>query len=154
MKQIFNKKAAFNFHLLEKLEAGIILTGNEIKSVRAGKVSLAESFVLIKSGEAVLVNAHIAPYEKGASASADPKRDRKLLLQKKEIDYLIGKLAGSNLDLVPTRLYFKHNYAKIEIALARSKKTYDKRAVIKQKEQEREAQAILREEKLRSQKET
>jgi SsrA-binding protein len=154
MKQIFNKKAAFNFLLLEKIEAGIILTGNEIKSVRAGKVSLVDSFVLIRDGEAVLVNAHIAPYEKGSSAAADPKRDRKLLLQKKEIDYLIGKLAGSNLSLVPTRLYFKHNYAKIEVALARGKKTYDKRATIKQKEQEREAQAILREEKLRSQKET
>jgi len=147
MKQIINKKAAFNFHLLEKIEAGVVLTGNEIKSVRAGKVSLADSFALVRDREAVLVNAHIAPYEKGASVPTDPKRDRKLLLRKKEVGYLIGRLAGSNLSLVPTRLYFKHNYAKIEIALARGKKKYDKRAAIKQKEQEREAQAILRAEK-------
>jgi SsrA-binding protein len=150
MKQIVNKKASFNFHLLEKLEAGIVLTGDEIKSVRVGKVSFTDAFVLIKDGEAFLVNAHIAPYEKGVAAFTDPKRDRKLLLQKREVDYLIGRLAGSNLSLVPTRLYFKHNYAKIEIALARSKKKYDKREAIKKKEQEREAAALLRQEKLKA----
>jgi len=153
MKPIVNKKASFNYHLLDKLEAGITLSGNEIKAVRAGKVALDDSFVTVRNGEAILANAYIAPYEKAAFERADPRRDRKLLLHKKEIDYLIGKLSGSNLTIVPARLYFKRNYAKLEVALAAGKKKYDKRSAIKKKEQEREAQAVLREEKLKAQKE-
>lgn len=151
MKPIVNKRAAYNFHLLEKFEAGVVLTGNEIKSVRAGKISLADAFVVVKGGEATLTNAYIAPYEKAAFERVDPRRDRKLLLHKKEIDYLIGKLAGSNLTIVPTRLYFKRNYAKLEVALAKGKKRHDKRAAIKKKEQIREAEAALREAKLKAQ---
>ncbi|HEX7456151.1 MAG TPA: SsrA-binding protein SmpB [Candidatus Nanoarchaeia archaeon] len=150
MKPIINRKASYNFHLLERFEAGVALTGNEIKQIRAGKVALGEAYVLIKEGEAFLVNAHIAPYEKGAYPDQESRRDRKLLMKKKEIDYLIGKLAGSNLTIVPTRLYFRRNYAKIEIALAVGKKKYDKREAIRKKEQQREAQAALREVKLKA----
>ena len=153
MKPIINKKASFNYHFFEKLEAGITLSGNEIKTVRAGKVSLDDSFVAVRNGEATLVNAYIAPYEKGGDQLAEPRQSRKLLLHKKEIDYLIGKLSGSNLTIVPTKLYFRRNYAKLEVAIAAGKKKYDKRAVIKKREQEREAQAALREEKLKAQKE-
>jgi SsrA-binding protein len=153
MKQIFNRKAGYNYNLLEKLEAGVVLTGNEIKQVRAGKAALNDSYVLIRDGEPFLINAHIATYEKAAEKTTDTRRERKLLLNKKEIDYLIGKLAGSNLTLVPTRLYFKRNYAKIEVALAQGKKKYDKREAIKRKEAKREAQRLLRSDKLRFQEE-
>ncbi len=153
MKPIVNKKASYNYNLLEKFEAGIVLTGSEIKQIRAGKISLADSYVLIKQGEAFLVSAHINPYEKAAYSASEPKRDRKLLLSKREIDYLVGKLAGSNLTLVPTRLYFKRNYAKIEIALAGGKKKHDKRETIKRKEAKREAQKLLRSDKLKYQEE-
>ena len=152
MKPIVNRKATFDYHLLEKFEAGIVLTGNEIKSIRSGRVSLNEAYVLIHGGEAVLLNAHVAPYEKGTSATTDPKRDRKLLLRKNELDFLAGKLSGSNLTIVPTRLYFKRNYAKIEVALASGKKKYDKRETIKRREQEKEARALLRRDKLEAQK--
>ena len=153
MKPIINKKASFNYFFLEKLEAGLTLSGNEIKAVRAGNISLDDSFVAVRDGEATLVNAYIAPYEKGGDQQTDSRRSRKLLLHKKEIDYLLGKLSGANLTVVPTKLYFERNYAKLEIALARGKKQYDKRATIKKREQEREAQATLREAKLKAQKE-
>lgn len=152
MKPIINKKASYNFNLGEKFEAGVVLTGNEIKSVRLGRVSLSESYVLIRDDQATLVNAHIAPYEKGTTSLMDPRRDRRLLLHEKEIDYLVGKLSGSNLTVIPTKLYFKRNYAKIEIALASTKKKYDKREVIKRRELEKEAQAVLRRDKLEAQK--
>ncbi|MEX0622061.1 MAG: SsrA-binding protein SmpB [Candidatus Woykebacteria bacterium] len=153
MKPIVNKKAGFNYELLEKIEAGIVLTGDEIKQVRAGKISLDEAYVLLRGGEAFLTNAHIAAYEKGALADTDSRRSRKLLLNKKEIDYLAGKLAGTNLTIVPTRLYFMRNYAKIQIALARGKKKYDKREAIKRREEEKEAQKFLRSDKLKYQRE-
>ncbi|OGY21502.1 MAG: SsrA-binding protein [Candidatus Woykebacteria bacterium GWB1_45_5] len=152
MKPIINKKASWNYNLFEKFEAGIILNGNEIKSARVGKVSLDEAYVLIRDGDAVLLNSHIAPYEKGVGGPADPRRDRKLLLHKKELDYLAGKLSGSNLVVVPTRLYFKRNYAKIEIALAAGKKKYDKRETLKRREQEKEARTLLRRDKIEAQK--
>lgn len=154
MKPIINRKARFNYHILEKIEAGVVLTGDEIKQVRAGKISLADSYVLVKEGEAYLVSAHIAAYEKASYTTDSSRRDRKLLLNKKEIDYLVGKLAGSNLTLVPTRLYFKRNYAKIEVALAQGKKKYDKREAIKRKEEKKEAVKFLRSDKLRYQRET
>ena len=154
MKSVLNKKAVFNYNLLENFEAGVVLTGSEIKQVRAGKVSLEEAFVTIRNGEAFLVNAHIAPYEKAAFESGEPRRSRKLLLRKKEIDYLLGKLAGSNLTVIPTKLYFRRGFAKIQIALAYGKKKYDKREAIKRKEAQREAEKILRREKLEQQKET
>ena len=150
MRQVENKKAFFNYQILEKFEAGIALSGEEIKSIREGRVSLADSYAFMKGGEALLVNAHIAPYEKGDQA-AEPKKDRRLLLHKKEIDYLIGKLSGQNLTIVPLRLYFRHSYAKIEIALARGKKKADKRETLKLKAIERDVEAGLRAEKLKAQ---
>ena len=152
-KPILNKKASFNYNLLDKFEAGIVLTGNEIKQVRAGKASLADSYVVVRDGEAFLINAYVAPYEKAAETSADPRQSRKLLLNSREINFLIGKLAGSNLTIVPTRLYFRRNYAKIQIALAVGKKKYDKREAIKKKEEKREAERFLRSDKLSYQKE-
>lgn len=148
MKPIVNKKAGYNYNLLEKFEAGIILTGDEIKSVRAGSVSLADSFVAIRNGEALMLNAHIGLYEKGSS-DTDSRKDRKLLLNKKEIAYLAGKVAGSNLTIIPLRLYFKRNYAKIEIALASGKKKYDKREALKKQAIDKEAEMILRADKIR-----
>ncbi len=149
MKPTVNKKAYFNYEILEKIEAGIVLTGNEIKQIRSGKISLGESFVFLKDGEAYLQNAHIPVYEKGTSGAYDPTRNRKLLLKKDQIEFLLGKLAGSNLTIIPTKLYFKRGFAKIEVALARGKKKYDKREAIKKKEQQREAARYLRKEKLK-----
>ena len=151
MKQLFNKKASYNFLLGEKFEAGVALSGDEIKSLRAGKASLADSYVIIRDGEALLINVHIGSYEKGAAA-LDTRRARKLLLHSREIEYLAGKLSGSNLVIIPTRLYFKRNYAKIEIALARGKKKYDKRDALKNKALTREAEAELRADKREDQK--
>lgn len=152
MKQILNKKASYNYNLLEKFEAGIVLSGNEIKELRNGRVSLNDSYVVIREGEAYLINAHISLYSKGTTVTPDTRRSRKLLLKKKEIEYLAGKLAGSNLTLVPTRLYFRRGFAKIELALAQGKKKYDKREAIKRKEADKEAQKLLRSEKLKYQK--
>jgi SsrA-binding protein len=153
MKPILNRRAGYEHNLLEKLEAGIVLSGNEIKSIREGKVNLTESFVQIRDGEAVLINAHISPYSKAADPNIDPRRTRKLLLNKREIDYLTGKLSGTNLTIVPTRLIFRHNYAKIEIALASGKKKHDKREVLKRKAIIEESDRVLREDKLKFQKE-
>lgn len=150
MREIINKKAFFNYNILEKFEAGIALSGDEIKAIRAGKVSLADSYCLIKGGEAWLVNLHISPYEKAAEYS-DPKRDRKLLLHKREIEYLTGKLFGQNLTIIPLRLYFRHSYAKIEIALARGKKKSDKREVLRRRAVERDIEMSLRSEKHKAQ---
>ena len=150
MRQIENKKAFFNYQILEKFEAGIALSGEEIKSLRVGQAALAESYVLIRSGEAFLVNAHISAYDKG-DQSSEPKKDRKLLLHRKEIEYLAGKLSGQNLTIIPLRLYFRHSYAKIEIALARGKKKADKRETLKRKAIERDVEAGLRAEKLKAQ---
>ena len=154
MKSIINKKASFNYSLLDKFEAGIVLTGNEIKQVRAGKASLADSYVVVRDGEAFLINAYVAPYEKAAETSDDPRQSRKLLLNSRETAFLIGKLAGSNLTIVPTKLYFRRNYAKIQIALAVGKKKYDKREAIKKREEQREAQKLLRRAKLEAQKQS
>ena len=153
-KPILNKKASFNYNLLETFEAGIVLTGNEIKQVRAGKASLTDSYVVVREGEAFLLNAYVAPYEKAAEPAADPRQSRKLLLNRREIDFLIGKLAGSNLTIVPTKLYFRRNYAKIQIALAVGKKKYDKRETIKKREEQRESQGLLRKAKLEAQKQS
>ena len=149
MKVISNKKAFFNYQILEKFEAGVVLSGNEIKSIRGGKVSLSDSYVLIREGEAYLENAHIASYEKGVNPE-EPKRSRKLLLHKSEVEYLAGKMSGANLTLVPLRLYFKRNYAKIEVALAKGKKKADKRESLRRKAIERDVEAQLRSDKLKS----
>ncbi len=149
---IFNKKASFDYSLSDKLEAGIALTGGEVKSIRLGSVTLTDSFVKIADNEAFLVNVYIAPYKYAVDPSYDPKRTRKLLLTKKEIEFLGGKLASGNLTVVPTKVYTSHNLVKVEIALASKKKKFDKREVLKKKAQTRETESYLRANKLKSQK--
>ena len=134
-----NRKAGFEYFLLERFEAGLALRGSEIKSVRAGQVSLAESFVEIEDGRnAWLVEAHIAPYIQANRNNHDPKRKRRLLLHKKQIRELWNAVRMKGMTIVPTQVYIKDGRAKIEIALARGKKAYDKRAVIAKRDQARE----------------
>ena len=134
-----NRKAGFEYYLLEKFEAGLALRGSEIKSVRAGQVSLAESYVDIVNGRnAWLVEAHIAPYEQANRNNHDPKRKRRLLLHKKQIRELWNAVRMKGMTIVPTKVYIKEGRAKIEIAVARGKKAFDKRAVIAKRDQARE----------------
>ncbi|MFH1453872.1 MAG: SsrA-binding protein SmpB [Armatimonadota bacterium] len=141
---VTNKKAYFQYHIIEKYEAGIVLAGTEVKSLRQGKVSLQDSYAQITKGEAYLVNCHISPYEKGSYYNRDPKRKRKLLLNKSEIKRLIGATQQKGLTLVPTKMYFKGGYAKVELGLAKGKHTYDKRESLKKKEQQREIDRAVR----------
>jgi SsrA-binding protein len=133
-----NRKAFHNYHIGEKFEAGLALTGSEIKSVRAGRVSLGDAYVRPDKGELWLLNAHIARYEASSYLSHEPRRPRKLLLHRKEIASLTGKLAEKGLTLVATRMYIKGRVAKVEIALAKGKKLYDKREAISRRESDRE----------------
>jgi len=133
-----NRKARHNYHVEDSVEAGIALTGTEIKSVRSGRVSLGDSYVRPEKGELWLLNAHIARYAAGSYMSHEPLRPRKLLLHRKEINILTSKVLERGLTLVPLRLYIKGNLAKVEIALARGKKLYDKRESIIRREVERE----------------
>lgn len=149
---IFNKKASFDFSLNDRFEAGIVLTGSEVKSVRYGSVSLTDSFVKISNEEAFLVNVYIAPYKYAVDPSYDPKRTRKLLLTKKEIEFLGGKLASGNLTVVPVKVYTSHNLVKVEIALASKKKKFDKREALKKAAQNRETESFLRADKTKHQK--
>ena len=140
-----NRKALRDYFLDETLEAGIVLQGSEIKSVRAGKVSLREAFVRIDDNlEAWLINAHIAPYDAASHFNHDPKRPRKLLLHKREILRLWNKVREKGVTIVPTRMYLKNGRAKVEIAIARGKKKYDKRAEIARRDMEREVERELR----------
>ena len=140
-----NRKAYYNYHLEDTVEAGIVLTGTEIKSIRAGRVSLSDAYVKPEAGELWLVNAHIARYEAGSYLSHEPRRPRKLLLHRKQIDSLTSKVQEKGLTLVPLKLYIKDSIAKVEMALARGKKLYDKRESIARREVERQiGQAIKR----------
>jgi SsrA-binding protein len=140
-----NRKAFHNYHIGDSIEAGMALTGSEIKSVRSGRVSLGDAYVRPERGELWLWNAHIARYEASSYLSHEPKRPRKLLLHRKEINNLTSKVSEKGLTLVPTRLYIKGNIAKVEIALAKGKRLYDKRESISRREVERElARAIKR----------
>lgn len=138
-----NRKAFHNYHIGDSVEAGIVLTGSEIKSVRSGRVSLSDAYVRPERGELWLLNAHIARYEASSYLSHEPKRPRKLLLHRKEISSLTSKVSEKGLTLVPIRLYIKGNIAKVEVALAKGKRRYDKRESISRREVERElARAI------------
>ena len=140
-----NRKAFHNYYIGESVEAGIALTGSEIKSVRSGRVSLGDAYVRPENRELWLLNAHIARYEASSYLSHEPTRPRKLLLHRKEIDNLASKVAEKGLALVPTRLYIKNSIAKVEVALAKGKRLYDKRESISRREVERElARAIKR----------
>jgi SsrA-binding protein len=133
-----NRKAKFEFFLLETYEAGISLMGSEIKSIRDNKVSLDESYIKIDGKEAWLVDAHIAPYELANRFNHEPRRNRKLLLHKKEILNLWNEVRQKGVTIVPVRIYLKNGKAKLEIAVAKGKKLYDKRATIAKKDMERE----------------
>jgi SsrA-binding protein len=133
-----NKKAFHNYFIGERIEAGIALTGSEIKSVREGRVSLVDAYVRPDRGEMWLLNAHIARYDPSSYMGHEPTRQRKLLLHRKEIANLTGKVAEKGLTMVATRLYLKKGLAKVEIALAKGKKQYDKREVISRRESDRE----------------
>ncbi|MDX8401025.1 MAG: SsrA-binding protein SmpB [Mariprofundaceae bacterium] len=139
---IVNRRARHESHILETMEAGIILTGPEVKSVRAGQANLAEAHCIIRNGKVLLVGCHISPYKPAAMHNpTDPARSRELLLHKREIRRLIGKLKEKGLALVPLKLYFnERGYAKLEIALARGKKLYDKRQSLKERDVKRELQ--------------
>ncbi|MCM1162524.1 MAG: SsrA-binding protein SmpB [Roseburia sp.] len=135
-----NKKAYFDFFIDEKYEAGLVLHGTEVKSLRMGKCSIKEAYIRIEQGEAFIYGMNISPYEKGNIFNKDPLRIRKLLLHKSEIHKLAGKLAEKGYTLVPLQVYFKDGKAKMEVGLARGKKLYDKRQDIAKKDQRREAQ--------------
>lgn len=140
-----NRKARHDYFIEETIEAGIVLVGSEIKSVRAGRVNLRESFVRIENGEAWLLNAHISTWpQAGTYFNHEPTRPRKLLLHREEIDRLKGKVDQKGLTLVPTKLYFVRNRAKVEVALARGKKLYDKRDAIAERDSQRELARALR----------
>ena len=132
-----NRKARYEYFIEEKLEAGLILKGTEVKSVRAGRVSLSDSFAAIEEGEAWLVNCHIAPYDQGNRYNVEEKRRRKLLLHSKEINRLFGQIHQKGKTLIPLSVYFSGSYVKVEIGLCRGKKTYDKREAIKERDEKR-----------------
>ncbi len=140
-----NRKALHDYFIEDTYEAGLALTGSEIKSIRRGKVNLRDSYARIEGGEAWLHNCHISPYEEtGAYFNHDPLRPRKLLLHRSEIDSLIGKVQAKGLTLVPLRLYLKEGRAKIELAIARGKRNYDKREAIAEREAQREIERTLK----------
>ncbi len=141
-----NRKASFEYFLMEKFEAGLVLQGSEIKSIRAGQISIQESFVDVPNGqEAWLVEAHIAPYEQaGTHYNHEPKRKRKLLMHKKQIREIWNEIRIKGMTVVPTRVYLKDGRAKIEIALAKGKKAYDKRATIAKRDEARDNERASR----------
>jgi SsrA-binding protein len=140
-----NRKAQHDYHLEETFEAGIALTGTEIKSVRAGRVNLRDGYVQIKGGEAWLVNCHISPYDPASRENVDPLRPRRLLLHKRELARLQNRVAERGWTIVPLRMYLKNQRAKVEIALARGKRQYDKREAIARREAEREIAREIKE---------
>ena len=139
-----NRKASFNYFFEDLLEAGIVLKGSEIKSVRDGKVNIADSYAVEKNGEIILINSHIASYKHASYSNHKPLDERKLLLKKKEINKLIGKMQREGFTIIPTRMYFKKGKAKIEIAVAKGKKKYDKRQALKRKDWNRDKARYFR----------
>ena len=138
-----NRKARHDYSIIETFQAGIALVGTEVKSVRAGKVNLKDSFGRVEHGEIWLYNMHIGPYEKGSIYNLEPKRRRKLLLTRREIKNLIGRTSEKGLTLVPLKLYAFKNWIKVDLALAKPKKMYEKRETLKRKEAEREIERSL-----------
>lgn len=139
-----NRKARFNYHVEDTFEAGIVLVGSEVKSLRAGKANLSDSYAKFKQGEAFLVEAHISPYEQSNRLNHDPLRERKLLLHKREIKKLVGKVTERGYSLIPLKLYFKRGKAKVLLGLAKGKKAFDKRDSIKKKDQRRELERLVK----------
>ncbi len=140
----FNRKASFNYFFDDLLEAGIVLKGSEIKSVRNGKVNIADSYAVEKNGEIFLINSHIASYKQASYSNHRPMDERKLLLNKREINKLIGKMRRDGFTIVPTKMYFKKGKAKVELAVAKGKKKYDKRVVKKNRDWNRDKARYVR----------
>ena len=139
-----NRKASFNYFFENLIEAGIVLKGSEIKSIRDGKVNIANSYAVEKKGEIILVNSHIASYKQASYSDHNPMAERKLLLNRREINKLIGKMQAGGFTLVPTKMYFKKGKAKIEIAVAKGKKQYDKRETKKNRDWNRDKARYIR----------
>lgn len=142
--RIINKKALHNYHILERLEAGIVLSGAEVKSIRAGRIDLGESHIRVLNGEAYLINANIPQYAQAANKEYDAQKSRKLLLHKDQINSLIGKTSGKSVTLVPVSIYEKNNKFKVEVGLAKSKKEFDHRKTLKEKDHARRVEQELR----------
>ena len=139
-----NPKARHDYEILETMEAGMVLTGSEVKSLRGGSASMRESFAIIRDGEPLLIGMHIGPYAQAGYAGHEPTRTRKLLLHKDEIQRLVGKTKERGLTLVPLKVYFNHGLAKIELGLARGKKTYDRRESLKEKDAQMQIDRAMR----------
>ena len=139
-----NKKARHDYSIVDTIEAGIVLTGTEIKSVRAARIQLKDGYAQIKNGEAWLINVHIAPFEQGNIWNQDPDRTRKLLLKKKQITKLQNYLKGTGMTLVPLKVYLKNGFAKVLLGIVKGKHDYDKRESIKRREQERDIKRIIK----------
>ena len=139
-----NRKARHDYHFLERFEAGLVLTGSEVKSLREGRVSLQQSYADVRDGEAWLVGAHIDTYDQAGIQNHEPERDRKLLLRRRELDSLYGKVREKGLTLVPTRLYFKDGRVKVELALARGKERIDKRRDLAERDAKRQMERALK----------
>ena len=139
-----NRKARHDYFVDETLEVGIVLTGTEVKSLRAGRVNLRDGYVVVRDGELWMTNVHIAPYDQGNRENHEPRRERKLLAHRRQIDRLYGRIRERGYTIVPLRLYWERNRVKAEIALVRGKKQYDKRATLARKESERAIQRALK----------
>ncbi|MGD0223512.1 MAG: SsrA-binding protein SmpB [Terriglobia bacterium] len=146
-----NRQAQHLYHLLERFEAGVELTGTEVKSVRDGKINLKDSYVDVQKGQAWLIDCHISPYVAGSYSNHEPLRDRRLLLHRQELDKLAGRVQEKGFTLIPTRVYLKKNLIKCEIALAKGKKVYDHRETSRQRTIDREAQQDIHEHRRRHQ---
>ncbi len=138
-----NRKAFHDYHILETFEAGVVLVGTEVKAIREGNVNLRDSFARVEGSEVWLYNVHISPYSHRGYADHDPTRRRKLLLRRQEIRKLVGKTTERGMTLVPTRMYFHHGFVKVAIALAKGKRSHDKRETIKRREADRETRAAV-----------
>ena len=139
-----NRRARHDYHLLERVEAGVVLTGTEVKSLRDGRASLGQAFAEVRDGEAWLLGAEIQTYDQGNRANHEPTRPRKLLLHRREIDSLYGMVREKGLTIVPTRLYFKHGRVKVELAVARGKERRDKRRDVQEREAKRQMERALK----------
>ena len=139
-----NRKARHLYHILDTWEAGLVLTGTEVKSLRGGHASLADAYAELRDGEMILLNMHINPYEQGNRSNHPPMRPRKLLLHKRELNRLIGRTVEKGLTLVPLQMYFRGGYAKVEVALARGKKSYDHRRDVAEREAKREMERTVK----------
>lgn len=140
-----NRKASHEYSIIDTIEAGVALKGTEIKSIRGGRINLKDGYAGITRGEAFLYNVHIAPYKEGNQFNHDPRRTRKLLLKRKEIDKLYGEIKQDGVTLVPLKVYIKNGVAKVLVGIAKGKKKYDKRETLKRKDQERQIQRAMKE---------